>query len=264
MSLDLNAADPASLDPPEFGKLTRVKIDVRLRALTLARVEDITPAMRRCHFQSPDLADFVSLSPDDHIKLFLEGPDGERVMRDYTPRRFDNASQSLVIDFALHDEAGPATTWARAAQPGDTLNIGGPRGSTIIPDIYDWYLLIGDETALPAMGRRVEELRPQARVTTIAAIGDAREIQTFASAAPWTAEWIRRDTAGPDDAANAIQALDRWTPDHGEGFIWVAGEAQFAKRLRAHLIDERHIAPNRIKAAGYWVRGGPGAHEPLG
>ena len=264
MSLDLNPAEPASLDPPELGRLKRVKIDVRLRALTLARVEDITPAMRRFHFQSPDLADFVSLSPDDHIKLFLEGPDGERVMRDYTPRRFDNASQSLVIDFALHEDAGPATTWARSAKVGDILNIGGPRGSTIIPDIYDWYLLVGDETALPAMGRRVEELRPQAAVTTIITVGDAREIQTFATAAQWTAEWIRRDRDGHDDVANAIQAIDRLTPDQGEGFIWIAGEAQFAKRLRAHLIDERQVPPNRIKASGYWVRGAAGVHEPLG
>ena len=67
-----------------------------------AAVEALTPRMRRIRFSSPDLGDFVSLSPDDHVKLVFPIPGGEPVMRDYTPRAFDTASQTLVIDFALH------------------------------------------------------------------------------------------------------------------------------------------------------------------
>src|SRR6185436_499825 len=98
--------------------------------------------------------------------------------RDFTPRRFDVASGTFVIDFALHD-AGPATNWAVAAKVGDTLEIGGPRGSAVIPDDFDWYILIGDETALPAIGRRVEELRQDVPVTTIVAVASLEETQTF-------------------------------------------------------------------------------------
>ena len=76
-------------------------------------------------------------------------------MRDYTPRAFDAAGNRLTIDFALHD-AGPATAWALNARPGETLLIGGPRGSTVVPDDFDFYLLAGDETALPSIGRRLE------------------------------------------------------------------------------------------------------------
>ena len=47
---------------------------------------------------------------------------------------------TLEIDFAIHD-AGPATRWAAQAKPGDTLALGGPRGSFIIPTTYDWHLL---------------------------------------------------------------------------------------------------------------------------
>ena len=97
------------------------------------------------------------------------GPDGkppegvERSPgRDYTPRRYDAGRNELVIDFALHD-AGPATDWAAQAEPGQQLAVGGPRGSFVVPDDFDWYLFIGDETALPAIGRRLEELRAGAR-----------------------------------------------------------------------------------------------------
>jgi NADPH-dependent ferric siderophore reductase len=219
--------------------------------------------MRRIVLQGPELAGFSSLGFDDHIKLFVPGADGATVMRDYTPRQYDAASHSLVIDFALHD-AGPATAWAIAAQPGDTCQVGGPRGSTIVPDDFDWHLLVGDETALPAIGRRVEELGAGAKVTTVVVVDSAQGIQTFETAAVWTGEWVCRDAVGDDDVGNVGRAIDRLYPIQGEGFVWIAGEAQFAKSLRAHMI-ERHGHPIQwMKAAGYWVRGAEGVHQPIG
>ena len=73
-----------------------------------------------------DLAGFTSLGFDDHVKLFFpQGPasaDGEPPMasRDYTPRRYDPAANTLEIEFVLHD-AGPATRWAKQVQPGRSL-----------------------------------------------------------------------------------------------------------------------------------------------
>jgi NADPH-dependent ferric siderophore reductase len=256
---------PAALEPDQpvaFGALQRVRYETRRRTLDVAAVEALTPKMRRIRFQSPELGDFESLSPDDHIKIFTPDADGASVMRDYTPRSFDTANGTLVIDFALHD-AGPATAWALSARPGDKLEIGGPRGSSIIPDVFDWYLLIGDETALPAIGRRVEALRPEAEVTTLVVVDDAAEIQSFAAKARWEAEWMTRDVSGLDDIENARQVLDRWLPRAGEGFIWIAGEAQFARSLRTHLVERHNWPLTRMKAAGYWLRGGVGVHEQL-
>ena len=74
-------------------------------------------------------------------------------MREYTPRRIDLVANELDIDFVLHGD-GPASTWAAQAAPGQTLDIAGPRASMVVPDLFDSYLLIGDETAIPAIGRR--------------------------------------------------------------------------------------------------------------
>jgi len=165
----------------------RVRHELRRRMLTVSSAEHLTPRMRRFGFTSPDLRDFVSAAHDDHIKLFFPGNDaGERktCMRDFTPRRFDRDRGTLFVDFALHD-AGPATQWAASARIGDRLEIGGPKGSIVGPDDFDWYLLIGDETALPAIGRRVEELRANVPVATFV-VTDAGETQHFHTRAAWT------------------------------------------------------------------------------
>jgi NADPH-dependent ferric siderophore reductase len=208
--------------------------------------------MLRVGFVSPDLHDFVSAAADDHIKLFFPVGD-ETVMRDFTPRAFDTAKGALWIDFALH-EAGPATEWATSAGIGDTLQIGGPRGSTIVPDDYDWHLLVGDETALPAMARRADELTPGVPVATYAIVADAQEAMSFQSPADLVQTWIVRDGRG-DDAAQLRAALEGFAPPPGDGFIWIAAEGAVARALRQYMIDERGHPREWMKAAGYWARG---------
>jgi len=234
-------------------QLQRIRHDVRRRLLTVTSLERLTPHMLRIGFASPDLHDFASAAPDDHIKLFFALPDGETVMRDFTPRAFDTVRGALWIDFALHD-AGPATEWAASAAIGDTLEIGGPRGSTVVPNDYDWYLLIGDETAFPAMARRVEELAPCTPVTTFAIAQTADEVMDFQSPAALTQTWLVRDGQG-DDAAQFRAALDGFVPPPGDGFVWIAAEGVVARTLRQYMIEERGHPRDWMKAAGYWARG---------
>ena len=195
--------------------------------------------MRRIEFASADLHDFASDGTDDHVKIFI--PDTaapNSVARDYTPRAFDPADGTLTIDFALH-KAGPATAWAISAKAGDALEIGGPRGSQVVADDFDFYLLVGDETALPAIGRRVETLRPGAPVTTIVVVDDAAEAQSFVTRADWRPTWVFRQD-GRDDATLLRAALDAWRALDGDGYVWIAAEGRrgadaenpFARRAR--------------------------------
>jgi NADPH-dependent ferric siderophore reductase len=243
-------------------RILRTRQETRRRTLVVSGVERVTPAMARITFTAPDLADFDSPGHDDHVKLFFPGAtDGsETLKRDYTPRMFDAARRCLVIDFALHD-SGPATNWARTATVGDSLEIGGPRGSTLVTDDFDWYLLIGDETALPAIGRRVEELRPGVPVKTIIAIDDRAEVQNFATKADWHALWVERRIEGENDADSLIRVLENLQLPEGDGFVWIGAEAEVARTLRRHMLEARCHRPAWIKAAGYWVRGRDGANE---
>jgi NADPH-dependent ferric siderophore reductase len=253
-------------DVPDAGvairhQVSRVRHDVRRRRLSVASVERLTPRMQRIVFTSPELHDFVSAAPDDHVKLIFPGEGGAPPqMRDYTPRMFDAETGSLTIDFALH-EAGPATAWALSAQVGDGLDIGGPRGSTIVPDDFDWYLLVGDETALPAMGRRVEELRRGASVTTFAVVERAEERQVFQGEARLRSYWIAREGQPLDDASLLRFALDEYALPPGDGFVWIAAEAHTARALRGYMMETRGHPKAWIKASGYWSRGAEAVHE---
>lgn len=246
--------------------ITRVRHETRRRTLTVETVERQTPRMLRITFISPELHDFVSASADDHIKLFFAaenaaGEEGRPSMRDFTPRQFDTRQGRLVIDFALH-QAGPATQWASAAKLGDTLEIGGPRGSAVIPDDFDWYLLIGDETALPAMGRRVAELRAAVPVVTIAVVAGVDEIQNFETRAQWSPRWAIRDGVA-DDATLLRTVLADYSLPSGDGFVWIAAEAGVARAVRSYIVHERGHPREWIKAAGYWTKGQANAHERI-
>jgi NADPH-dependent ferric siderophore reductase len=259
--------------------ITRVRHEPRRRLLTVRRVEQLTPAMARITLGG-DLAGFVSAAYDDHVKVFFPlpgrnaptlpepGPDGsvaegvERSPgRDYTPRRFDAGRSELVIDFALH-EAGPATSWAAQAAAGQQLSVGGPRGSFVVPDDFDWYLFVGDETALPAIGRRLEELRAGTRAIVVAAVTGPEEEQKFESRAAVETVWVHRElsrAASPAPLLDALRGLA--LPKSGDGYAWAAGESQTAKMLRRHLLDERGFDKAFVKAAGYWKRGAASIHE---
>jgi NADPH-dependent ferric siderophore reductase len=255
-------SEPAS--PPRHA-VTRVRHELRRRLLTVSSTELVTPRMRRFGLTSPELHDFVSASHDDHIKLFFpgDGTDADSrntCMRDFTPRLFDKGSQTLFIDFALH-ESGPAMRWANSARLGDTLQIGGPKGSTIVPDDFDWYLLIGDETALPAIGRRVEELRAGVPVTTFV-VTEPGEFQHFDTRTAWAPNWIARD-APSDDSSLLRAALADYTLPNGEGFVWIAAEASVARDLRRLIVDDLGHPRQWTKAAGYWKRGQADAHEKI-
>ena len=247
---------------PEPHQIERRRHDTKRRLLTAANVIRLTPKMVRVDFTSPELEGVVSAAPDDHIKLFLpdpKAPDG-RCMRDYTPRAFDAARGVLTIDFALH-ESGPATDWARAAKVGDTLEIGGPRGSAVVPDDFDFYLLVGDETALPAIARRLEELRASVPVTAVVVVDDASEEIPIQTQTDLRMIWVHRAGQHVDDGTLLHYALTTWRAPAGEGYVWIGAEARTARRLRNYMLEDRGHPRAWVKAAGYWVRGEAGASD---
>jgi len=252
--------------------IERIRLETRTRILHVVSVTDITPHMRRIRLGGPELEGFSSPGHADHIKVFLPAdgkplprpqrhPDGlvwpdevpKPFMRDYTPRAFDPVALTLDLDFVLHGD-GPASTWAANAKVGEQLLIGGPRGTIRVPEAFDWYFLAGDETALPAIGRRIEELPAEKPVIAIIEVPEAADEQAFAPRDNMAIHWVHRNglEAG---AENLIldRAANTQFPS-GEGFAFVAGEARMAKSLRAHL-GTRGFNNDYIRAAGYWVRG---------
>jgi NADPH-dependent ferric siderophore reductase len=236
-------------------RVQRVRHELKLRDLTVQRVEDLTPHLRAITFGGESLADFVSASFDDHVKLMLDADGSEPVRRDYTPRRFDTAARELTLEFVLHGD-GPAARWAAQAQPGQRVRIGGPRGSFIIPTDHDWHLLVGDTSALPAIARRLEELPAGAHTIVIAQAADGADRRALPSAADVSLAWVD----SPQACLAAVRALT--LPD-GAGYAWCAGEAAEMAALRRVLVDEKGHDRHAIRAAAYWKHGTVAHHENL-
>ncbi len=243
---------------------TRVRHELRRRTLLVRRVETLTPRMRRIVLGGPELDGFVSLGPDDHVKLFFPASGGgDPVARDYTPRRHDARAGELAIDFVLHGD-GPAAAWAASAEPGVTLVVGGPRSSLLPPDDGGFVLLAGDETALPAIARRLEEMDAGTPGLVLIEIADADEERHLPTASAACIRWLHRNGLPAGTSHLLERALESAVLPAGPIHVWLAGEIDVVRTLRHHLLGERRIPRESVRAAGYWRRGEPGAHGRLG
>ncbi|MFJ6147347.1 SIP domain-containing protein [Streptomyces anulatus] len=260
-----------------------------LRRVTVRRVEEVTPRMRRVVLGGEDLAAFTRdgidhpgfAAPgfDDHIKLILASdgdvraalpaqlphgiewtPAEHRLTRDYTPRRVDHRAGELHLDFVVHGE-GPAETWSASAREGDELWFVGPKSSLRLPERLDWILLVGDETALPAIGRFLDERPLDAPAHVLVTVSDDAARQELALRDGDTITWV---VAEPGDAA-ALDAAVRALPSpEGEGFVWAAAESRALLPVRRYLQRERKLPKDRVNITGYWHREEAAAPEAQG
>jgi NADPH-dependent ferric siderophore reductase len=234
--------------------VTRVRHELKLRDLAVAAVERLSPGFVAITLRGEALADFTSLGFDDHVKLMFGDAGDAQVRRDYTPRRFSREARELTIEFALHG-AGAASDWARKAQVGDRLLVGGPRGSMIVPLSLGWNVLVGDATALPAISRRLEEL-PAGSRAFVFALADEEDRRDFAGAARTEAHWADSEEA----LLAALEGLA--LPAAETGFAWGGGEASLMARVRQVLAD-KGVPKQHMRVSSYWKRGVADHHEDL-
>lgn len=253
----MSGVEPTPAMAQRGSRVQRVRHELKRRTLSVQRVHTLSPHVVSVTLGGEALADFTSLSFDDHIKIFIPQPeDAEPVARDYTPRHFDVAARELTIEFALHGD-GPAATWAAHARVGQQIDIGGPRGSFVVPTDLDWHLLVGDDSALPAIARRLTELPADATVFAIVQMPDLADRRPLSSAAEVQLQWVA-------DAAQCLAAVRALKLPAGEGFAWCAGEAVGMAALRRVLVEELGVARHAVRAASYWKRGAAAHHENLG
>jgi NADPH-dependent ferric siderophore reductase len=248
------------IDSTQHHRIERVRRETQRRSVTIAAITDITPRMRRITLAGDDLAGFESSAYDDHIKLYFPAASSDVISRNITPRRFDSSARTLDVDIALHD--GPVANWARDAAIGSPAWVGGPRGSYVVAADFDWYLLMGDETALPAIGRRLEELPAGSRAIVIVEVADVSDEQPLASRAAVQVTWCQRGAEAPGTTDHLRPALAKLDLPPGDGYIWAACESDAAAKLRADLIA-RGARREWLRVSAYWKRDAADVHETL-
>jgi NADPH-dependent ferric siderophore reductase len=289
-------------------------------------VERLSPTFVRVELGGPELADFGVDGPrwDQRIKLvfpdpetggitstedadeswfttWLERPAAERGhMRTYTIRdvRGSGEQTTFVVDMVLHlegDLVGPGSTWASRATPGDRIVVMAPRrgypygGIEFTPAPGADLLLVGDETAVPAICTVLEQLPGDARGAAFVEVPVAGDVQDVRTPAGVELVWLAREGAelgallhdavvshlGIPGAQVEVAAdevdPDLWeTPSYsssgeavaaeqpvgaGGTYAWIAGESKVVTGLRRHLVNELGFDRSRVAFMGYWRRG---------
>lgn len=250
----------------------RIRHPFALRRLRVSAVDRVVPNIVRVTLTGPELADFASSGPGDHVKVFFPDPasgiltlpevdaqglrrgeQGVVISRDYTPRAIRPAELELDLDIVIHGVDGPASAWAQVAKPGDWLGVAGPRGSRLVPSGIEKLVVVADETGLPAAGRWLELLPAGVPVTGLFFVLDESVESYFdqEAASRLDAEWVTRD-----DGRTALEeSLRSLGSIGGTTFVFMAGEADLLVPLRRYLRHELSLPAEQVSASGYWRRG---------
>jgi NADPH-dependent ferric siderophore reductase len=222
--------------------------------LTVTSTESVTPVIRRVWFRSEDRAEFAekfaaSGWTDRYVKL--QFPDA---VRTYTALFPDVAAGTLAIDFVTHGDHGVAGPWAQAARPGDRLEVRGPGGAYRPDPTADWHLLVGDESAVPAIRAALESLATDAVARVVILVEDADHEPALPLPADAALTVLHRTTlAEGETLASAVRGLD-WLP--GRVHAFVHGEAEEVMHgIRPYLLEERGLGRDQVSISGYWRRG---------
>lgn len=172
------------------------------------------------------------------------------VMRSYTVRQYDPDARELAIDFIHHGDEGVGGPWAHQVRPGDEMLVNGPGGVYAPGAEADWHLLVGDESALPAIAVSLETMPAGALAHVFLEVEDASEEQPLVTKADAQVRWLHRSAGA--DLVGAVRELE--FPD-GTLQAFVHGEAGFVRRLRRFLLDEREMRKDLLSISGYWRRG---------
>ncbi|ASN23651.1 siderophore-interacting protein [Streptomyces pluripotens] len=243
----------------------------KLHTAQVVRTERLTPHMQRVVLGGEGLSGFAADTCTDHYVKLLFAPAGvtypepfdlERiraefpreqwpVTRTYTVRAWDGEHRELTLDFVVHGDEGLAGPWATRVRPGETVRFMGPGGAYAPAPDADWHLLAGDESALPAIARALENLPTGARVHAFVEVQGPDEEQKIDSDV--AVVWLHRGDRPVGKALlEAVQALDF---PGGRPHAFVHGEAGFVKELRRLLRIERQLPREDLSISGYWRLG---------
>ena len=253
-------------------------------------------------FPDPDTGGLTSTEGADEswLTTWLDRPATERGhMRTYTIRdvRGSGEQTTFVVDIVLHlegDLVGPGSSWASQAAPGDRIVVLAPRrgypygGIEFTPPPGADLLLVGDETAVPAICTVLEQLPDDARGKAFLEVPVAADVQAVRLPAGVDVVWLAREGAelgaGLHDAVTAHLGIpgatvevapdevdpDLWeTPFYsssgeevpgdvvgvGGTYAWIAGESKVVTGLRRHLVSELGFDRSQVAFMGYWRRG---------
>lgn len=243
----------------------------------LTEVVDVLPLgphLTQVTFRGGDLSTFAPVGPDTFLYLLLPPPgrdeltidqgftweacarmpEGERpVGAYYTLRAWRPEVAELDIWMVLHDDPGPAASWASRARPGDPVALWGPRTAFAPPEGTDRYVLVADETGLPAVAGILDWVPADVPVEVVAEVAEPAAWPDLPAHPSARVTWRDRGDAPPgrtsllaEAVASLGSALD------GRPYVWGGAESRAMTAVRRHVRQERGLAREQVSLVAYW------------
>ena len=232
----------------------------KMRMTQVAKIEDLSPHMRRIIVTGADLDGFPIEQEGAHVKAIFPRPGevkpklglypgAKKWMRSYTIRSFDPHAKELTLDFAVNDHTGLATDWAANAKIGDLLGIAGPGPAKYPSYQADWHLIIADLTALPAAAAALEKLPEEAKGTAIIQVPTQDDIQALKAPSGITFEWV----IGPYQTKNLLlEKVKNVSWMEGQPVIFIAAESKHMQEIKHFVKTQPGYQTQQAYASGYW------------
>lgn len=174
--------------------------------------------------------------------------------RRYTVRAWDATTGVLTLDFVVHGDTGVAGPWALHAKPGDVLHFSGPSGGYRPDPEADWHLMLGDESALPAIAASLAVLPAGAVAHVFLEVDGPDDELPLESSGDVHLTWLYR-VDSPDNPQLLLDAIRAFERPAGRVQAFVHGEAVGNRALRKHLLGEWAVPRSDISVSPYWRRG---------
>lgn len=239
------------------------------------RIIDVTPNLRRITFTSETLDSYPTDCEAGHIKIFISKdspttpptlpslsakgpvwPEGKErpLVRTYTIRSCRSAEKEVDIEFAMHEDAGPAINFAKFAKPGDYLGITNPGGPDPLLMPAEHYYMAGDLTAIPAIAALLEKMPANAQGKVIVRIDAKEDQQSLQKPAGVEVIWV---VGGVEKTDEIVELFCSWIlpEDKSQTAFWLAGEDKMVKALRRYVRRDKGYEREQIYAIPYWRHG---------
>lgn len=230
---------------------------------TVKNKKNITPHLIRVVFNIDEhqMELLANVQSGSNNKIFIpvhtedQSPESVLITRTYTNRKIDLENRELSVDFVAHGDSSPALAWALKAKPDDLLEIGMKESSRPLVPEADFYLLIGDATALPVISAIAEQLPSFVRAKVLLEVHGKKDEIVLCSAADLSVEWVYNPH--PEQGSQLADLARDYEFPTGilKKYIYAAAEYTTIKEIRSYFKTELCWDPHGIHAVSYWKSG---------
>ncbi|MDE0341772.1 MAG: siderophore-interacting protein, partial [Deltaproteobacteria bacterium] len=107
----------------------------------------------------------------------------------------------------------------------------GPRGGWVPPQDGDWYLVLADDTGIPAAVQVLQAL-PDRQITALFEVTDEQERRPLPAIPDALPRWLYREPQGLAAGLPLEQAVRQTAIPASRGYVWMALEAGAMRRIR--------------------------------